>query len=148
MYIYIFQAKINYFKISILEPLKLHCRALWSAPYYTIQTVHTRPNLVRECKVRLKTSSTKGGLELQCTFIWMSIKQTKNTALRLPVIRTTFRSKFGMSVIYQREITLTLFASQTVFFFFQSNFSLINSLNILSSYTTLGKCHVQMAEWF
>lgn len=30
--------------------------------------------------------------------------------------------------------------------FFQSNFSLINSLNILNSYTTLGKCHVQMAE--
>lgn len=78
----------------------------------------------------------------------MSIKQTKNTALRLPVIRTTFRSKFGMSVIYQREITLTLFASQTVFFFFQSNFSLINSLNILSSCTTLGKCHFKWLNDF
>lgn len=58
-------------------------RALWSAPYYTIQTVHTRPNLVRECKVRLKTSSTKGGLELQCTFIWNVYKADKKYGLTL-----------------------------------------------------------------
>lgn len=77
----------------------------------------------------------------------MSIKQTKNTALRLPVIRTTFCSKFGMSVIFIKGISLSFFSPlKQCLSFFRVTFSFIHSLNI-SSCTTLGKCHVQMAEF-
>lgn len=77
----------------------------------------------------------------------MSIKQTINTALRLPVIRTTFRSKFGMSVIFIKGKSLSFFSPlKQCFSFFRVIFSFIHSLNI-SSCTTLGKCHVQMAEF-